>query len=93
MIPIRDKFPMLVPLDQAVKSLLVLEEGELEQLRQKAAYAEGHIAWSYYRVGKDLYSVQEITKRLEHLVKSEVERTEPNPIVYDVFAILNHRHS
>lgn len=40
-------------------------EVNFEQLKQQAAYAEGYFAWSYYRQGKDLYSMEEVIRAIK----------------------------
>ncbi len=84
------KFPKLVPLDFDQKD--IKQSIDSDDLQQKAAYAEGYFAWSFYRHCSDLYSLQELIDILNQnsISKKSPEKNERESCM-DVFKILYKR--
>lgn len=60
------QFPKLVAVDRGLEDVAPrLDNSSLKQLYQKAGYAEGYTAWQFYRLGNDLYSLQEVMKSIQ----------------------------
>ena len=61
------KFPMLRPVDKGLTDFPeLIDENQMEELRLKAAYAEGYSAWWFYGHGSDdLYTLTEVLTSLQ----------------------------
>lgn len=90
-------FPQLAPVDRGLDGVGPAIEGDaLKQLYQKGGYAEGFSAWLFYKLGNDLYSLQDVVDSLQRRSEAGAvteTQNDADPILESLIPLLYQRLS
>lgn len=89
--PNKSNFRKLAALAPVDSEPVLSNPAEVNDLRLKAAYAEGYVAGSFYRLGTDFYSIDRVIENVYQLTGKRIDLDASDQILDDLFTVLFQR--